>query len=117
MPENAAISQYTQRKRVSHIISLAADRIWLNSYPLYYFSIADTTTLSEERASLDALRDLFFNGIVLRPEEIPLDKANDRGISVLLSNAIMRQIAEGRPLITVGPDRICAVLTDMGIPI
>lgn len=63
MPEDAAISRYAQRKRVSHIISLAADRIWLNSYPLYYFSIADTTTLSEERALRDALLDLFFNGM------------------------------------------------------
>ena len=63
---------------------------------------------------LDALLDLFVNAIVPNLEEIPFDETKDRGISVLLSNAIMRQMAEGRPLITVEPDRICAALTDDG---
>lgn len=111
MPENSDISRLALRKRVSHITSLAADRIWLNRGPLYYFSVADTTEVSEERVLLDALLDLFVNAIVPNLEEIRLDETKDRGISVLLSNAIMRQMADGRPLITVEPDRICRVLT------
>ncbi|HEY4317576.1 MAG TPA: hypothetical protein VGN04_08235 [Herbaspirillum sp.] len=111
MPHHASIARYAQQRRISHIISLAADKIWLNRSPLYYFSVTDTTEISDERALLDALLDLFVNAIVPDMEEIALDKTTDRGVSVLLSNAIMRQMAESRSHLKAEPDRICLALT------
>jgi hypothetical protein len=109
MPADTSFARYAQRNRFSHVISFGNDRIWLNTQPLFYYSIFDTTPLSEERLLLDAWLELFVNTLVPSIKNIPLQEFSERGVEVLLSNEVMQQL--GGAAAGAEPYRICAALT------